>query len=323
MDKFCDRDFGFVFARKLPYQEIKTTTLTTPNSRRNKTVNTYINYSELEFDSGESFAKLKAKVELDKDFKLYKPSIEIGSSIRFTTAEDSLMHILELIQHVELIIDREADRYHIPVFSKIKDVDKLQLLENNLMAAVADNPAQVNISELDIIGVTEVFNHNDGEFELSYRNKKKVISTLTSDEIKLFCNENGWDYNHTLLEIAVISLYNGHPVVTKKVRDLIDYTDDVEKCLLSKGIWYQYNDVLCCGPIFNCSKTIQKRETSEYPQNQHSSFVVCFRKTDAYRRCRWASSAKPVRYADAEKQVGSVEKGSSTAGIYAYDLYQL
>ena len=242
VDKFCDRDFGFVFARKLPYQEIKTTTLTTPNSRRNKTVNTYINYSELEFDSGESFAKLKAKVELDKDFKLYKPSIEIGSSIRFTTAEDSLMHILELIQHVELIIDREADRYHIPVFSKIKDVDKLQLLENNLMAAVADNPAQVNISELDIIGVTEVFNHNDGEFELSYRNKKKVISALTSDEIKLFCNENGWDYNHTLLEIAVISLYNGHPVVTKKVRDLIDYTDDVEKCLLSKGIWYQYND---------------------------------------------------------------------------------
>ena len=120
VDKFCDRDFGFVFARKLPYQEIKTTTLTTPNSRRNKTVNTYINYSELEFDSGESFAKLKAKVELNKDFKLYKPSIEIGSSIRFTTAEDSLMHILELIQHVELIIYREADRYHIPVFSKIK-----------------------------------------------------------------------------------------------------------------------------------------------------------------------------------------------------------
>lgn len=63
VDKFCDRDFGFNFARKLSYDEIKTTTLTTPNSRRNKTVNTYINYSELEFDSGESFAKLKAKLK--------------------------------------------------------------------------------------------------------------------------------------------------------------------------------------------------------------------------------------------------------------------
>lgn len=242
VDKFCDRDFGFMFARKLPYHEIKTTTLTTPNSRRNKTVNTYINYSELEFDSGESFAKLKAKVELEEDFTLFKSSIEIGSSIRFTTAKDSLMHILKLIQHVELVVDREDDRYHIPVFSKIKDADRLQLLEDNLKAAVANNPAQVNISELDIIGVTEVFNHNDAEFELSYGNKKKIVSTLTSEEIESFCNENGWDYKQMLLDIAVISLNNGHPVATKKVKDLIDYTDDVEKCLLSKGIWYQFND---------------------------------------------------------------------------------
>ena len=57
VDKYCDRDFGFNFARRLRYKEIKTTTLTTPSSRRNKTVNTYINYSELDFDSGESFAK--------------------------------------------------------------------------------------------------------------------------------------------------------------------------------------------------------------------------------------------------------------------------
>lgn len=75
VDKYCDRDFGFMFARKIQYKEIKTTTLTTPNSRRNKTVNTYINYNELEFDSGESFAKLKAKVDLAEGFTLYKPSI--------------------------------------------------------------------------------------------------------------------------------------------------------------------------------------------------------------------------------------------------------
>ena len=50
VDKYCDRDFGFAFGRKLEYEEIKTTTLTTPGFRRNKVVNTYINYSELEFD---------------------------------------------------------------------------------------------------------------------------------------------------------------------------------------------------------------------------------------------------------------------------------
>ena len=40
VDKYCDGDFGFDFARRLEYEEIKTTTLTTPSSRRNKTVNT-------------------------------------------------------------------------------------------------------------------------------------------------------------------------------------------------------------------------------------------------------------------------------------------
>ncbi|MBO1679956.1 DUF6119 family protein [Bittarella massiliensis (ex Durand et al. 2017)] len=242
VDKFCDREFGFRFARKLPYQEIKTTTLTTPNSRRNKTVNTYINYSELEFDSGESFAKLKAKVKLEEGFTLYKPAIEIGSSIRFSTAEESLIEILKLIQHVEFVLVHSEDKYHIPVFARIKDTDKLQLLEGSLLTAVAENPTQVNISELDIIGVTEIFNHNDGEFQLSYKGQQKNVSSLSNAEIERFCDESGWDYSRTLLNISVISLYNGHPVVTKKVRDLIDYTDDGQKCLLSKGTWYQYND---------------------------------------------------------------------------------
>lgn len=50
IDKFCDRDFGFVFARKMNFQEIKTTTLTAPNSHRNKMVNTYVNYEELDLE---------------------------------------------------------------------------------------------------------------------------------------------------------------------------------------------------------------------------------------------------------------------------------
>lgn len=242
VDKYCDRDFGFDFARKLDYQEIKTTTLTTPNSHRNKTVNTYVNYSELEFDSGESFAKLKAKVDLDKDFSLFKPSIEIGSSIRFSTAEESLQQVMNLILYVENVLKNENDKYHIPVFSKVNDNAKIALLEANLKSAVNENPAQVNISELDIIGVTEVFNHNDSEFVLSYRGIKKQIFSLTNEEIEVFCKDNNWNFCQTILDICVISLYNGEPVVTKSVKDLIDFTDDKEKCLLSKGIWYQYND---------------------------------------------------------------------------------
>lgn len=242
VDKYCDGDFGFDFARRLTYDEIKTTTLTTPSSRRNKTVNTYINYNYLDIGSGESFSKLKAKVSLADDFMLYKPAVEIGSSIKFVTDEDSLERILKLIVHVEDTIQNCPEIYKIPVFSKIRDEDEIQRLNAKLATGVCDNPGQVNIAELDIIGATEIFNNNDSMFELKYGRKSKKVTSLTSEELCSFCQENDLDFASVMLDIAVVSYYNGDPIVTKRVRDLIEYTLDEEMVLLSKGIWYRYND---------------------------------------------------------------------------------
>lgn len=242
VDKFCDRDFGFKFARKLTYSEIKTTTLTTPSSMRNKTVSTYIHYSELEFDSGESFAKLKAKVKTPEEFTIFKPSIEIGSSIRFSTDEDSLEQVMDLIIYVEDVIAHQKDQCQIPVFTKIKDQEKISELDDSLARAVAKDPTQISMSELDIIGVTEIFNNNDGEFELNYKGKSQIISALTNEAVQQFCEEHGWDFGQVALDIKVVSLHNGFSVATKKVKELIDYTDDAQNALLSKGVWYYYND---------------------------------------------------------------------------------
>lgn len=242
VDKYSNGDFGFDFARRLKYEEIKTTTLTTPSSRRNKTVNTYINYNELDIGSGESFAKLKARVALPDGFTLYKPAVEIGNSIKFVTTEDSLEQIIELIVHVENTIRDYPEIYKIPVFSRIRDDNEIQRLNDKLTASVCDDPGQVNISELDIIGATEVFNNNDSEFELRYGRKSKRTNSLTSEELNNFCRESNLDYSSVMLDIAVVSYYNGAPVVTKRVRELIEYTADDEKALLSKGVWYRYND---------------------------------------------------------------------------------
>ena len=72
IDKFCDRDFGFKFASRMEYTNVKTTTLTAPNLNRSKTVNTYINYSELDFNSGESFSKLKVNAKIGEEFTIFK-----------------------------------------------------------------------------------------------------------------------------------------------------------------------------------------------------------------------------------------------------------
>lgn len=241
VDKYADKDFGFDFARKVPFSEIKTTTLTTPNSKRNKMVNTYVDYNELEFDSGESFAKLKAKASLGKDFTLFRPSMEIGTSIRCTTESDSLDRIIAIICYIEQTIQNEEVKYKIPVFSKVKDKDFISSLNSRMEESVKENP-NVRISELDIIGATEVFNHNDGEFILQKGRRTKHVTSLSSDELELFCQENDLVFGEVVLDILVHILYEGNTVNKVPVRDLIDYTDDEKKCLLSKGVWYHYND---------------------------------------------------------------------------------
>lgn len=173
VDKFADQDFGFDFARKIPFSEVKTTTLTTPNSKRNKTVNTYIDYNVLEFDSGESFAKLKAKAELSDDFSLFKPSLEIGTSIRFVTENDTLEQIVSIICYIEKVLQNSKNEYKIPVFSKVKDKDLIFQLNTRMEEKVRENP-EVSISELDIIGATEIFNHNDGEFIIKCGEKTRL-----------------------------------------------------------------------------------------------------------------------------------------------------
>lgn len=241
VDKYCDRDFGFSVARKMDFDEIKTTTLTTPNSKRNKTVNTYIDYNELEFDSGESFAKIKVKASLPNDFNLFKPSVEIGTSIRLITEEDSLSRIANIISYIENIRTTKKDKYKIPVFSKVKDSQRIELLEKHLNERVQENP-EVCISELDIVGVTEVFNHNDNEYVLKYLGKSKRVESLTIIELRNFCQENGWDFKNAILDITVQSFCDGSKTDIARVREMIDFTDDEERCLLSKGTWYQYND---------------------------------------------------------------------------------
>ena len=241
VDKYCDRDFAFNFARKVEYKEIKTTALTAPNSQRNKIINTYINYNNLEFDSGESFTKVKAKLAIDDTFTIHKENIEIGNSIKFTLNQDSLESIAELILYIEDTLEVE-DKYKIPVFAKVTDSDLIASLDARLKEAVINDITIINISEIDIIGTTEIFNHNDTSFTVSFKHHKKEVSELTINQLIQFANENKFNLNENMLEVKITSYNNGVSVRTDKIKNLIDYTDDTERCILLNGQWYHFND---------------------------------------------------------------------------------
>lgn len=242
-DKFCDNDFAFTFARKIQYQNIKTTTLSSPNSKRNKIVNSYISNEQLEFDSGESFAKIKAKMILEEDFELYKESIEIGNSLKLNLQDNSLNNLILLIIHIEHTIESvEIDLYKIPLFKRVTDDVLLGELERRLNSQINDNVPSIQISEMEIIGVSEIFNNQDLHFELKYGRNNKVISELNMSEVNEFISEYPLNSEDTFLKIKVITHRDGISVSTNTLKNLIDYVDDENRCVLSKGEWYHFND---------------------------------------------------------------------------------
>lgn len=283
IDKFCDRDFGFCFASRMEYKNVKTTTLTAPNLTRSKTVNTYINYNELDFNSGESFSKLKVSADLEENFTLFKPTLEIGNSIRFNIGNESVDGILDVVLYVERIlqIPDEKTKYKIPLFQPVKDDDMLQELNQKIEKVLVDvliNRQPVSlfvIPELEIIGANEIFNHTDDEFELKYpRANARKISVLTIQEVSQFCTDNAINTIDKIDKIKIARCRDGEVVVTLSLRNIIEYTDDENKCVFSGGKWYVFNQDY----LTYLNDSIKEIESFYYPEYDfndtiHNSFI--------------------------------------------------
>ena len=95
-----------------------------------------------------------------------------------------------------------------------------------MIEKIEENIECINISELDIIGATEIFNSNDASFTLKYGKKHKDIQELTKDNILKFMDENGLKIKNNFLDLKVVSNKNGEPVCTDVMKRLIDFTDD-------------------------------------------------------------------------------------------------
>lgn len=231
VDKYCDIGFAFDFARRIRFRQIRTTTLTAPNAQRNKMINVYLNYNDLSFDSGESYAKIKAKVEHEADFIVHGDMVEIGHSIKTNLLENSIDSILKFIEYVETI-RKQDELQRIPVFTKIRDEKIIKELDECLIEKIEENIDCINISELDIVGATEIFNSNDTTFTLKYQRKDCTIQDLVKENILQFMRDNKLDIKKDFLNIKIVSNKNGEPVCTDVMKRLIDFTDDNRRSLL-------------------------------------------------------------------------------------------
>ncbi len=246
IDKYCDRDFGFNFACRIQFNNIKTTTLTSPNLKKSRTVNTYVDYDHLDFTSGESFSKLKINMKQPDGFKLFKPSLEVGTAIKFITDQDNINGILRIICYVENVLKGDIV-HHIPLFNVVKDETLLEELNKQLYQNIQEtilgneNISQIVIPELDIIATHEIFNRCDN-VGLTYKRKREEVSHLSINGIRKFCGKYFVTNPDDILKIKVVRSNDGKSLRTDFLHSLIEYTSDDKQCIFYNGKWYSFND---------------------------------------------------------------------------------
>ncbi|MEK5489819.1 DUF6119 family protein [Paenibacillus sp. FSL R7-0297] len=241
IDQFSDKEWAFNFARRLKYLNVRTIAITNPNSQRNRTVNTYLDYESLDLGSGEALTKLKAKISLPNQFNLFAETIEIGNSVRLTTENNTLENIADIINHIETTIAKEVETVKIPYFKSVKELGEINTLKELMKRDIENDLMLIDFSEYQIHATRIVFNDNH-EYELKHKYKSKKYDRVNHETVHSFLQEYGFNAREDLLDIRVVVWIDGRSEYTTTIEKLIFYTNEDSNSLLSDGSWYIYNE---------------------------------------------------------------------------------
>lgn len=243
VDGYCEREFGFNFAKKLHILETKTATKVSPGLVTNKTINTYLNQQELDHESNEAYAKIKLVCDQQSQDVLYRPTISIGQSIRFETRSNpcTLQIVTQLIEYVEFCIKNLPDVTPIPVFQEIKDKAIIKRLDDILIQGILEGTATISNPELSVYGATEILNNTDQKFLLKSGRRSWEVTEINTQTLKEFCEKFSLNFDKEILNFNIEFFNQDECVRSTKLKNLIDFICDDESSVLSNGKWYRYN----------------------------------------------------------------------------------
>lgn len=242
--KFCDKDFGLSFARKFQPIGVQSATYTSPKSKKNKTINTYLNQNEFLFEGGQSYNKLRFRMDFS-EFNQGKENhlnetISVGTSVNFTFNDSpNLEQIIQLVKFAEDSVENLSDMQKIPLFLKVSDPEK----KDELDALLAENLANfdnfnVQISELKIIGAKEVFASHNACCEILYRRTSEELSELSLNTVNEFCKKQGIILSERYNQLKLKSKDYGYEIPLKQC---LDFICEEKQCLLMDGEWFSFN----------------------------------------------------------------------------------
>ena len=241
VDKYCNKSFGFECVKRMKFARLNLTAVNNYGTIRNRVIASYRETRDINPAAGESYSKIKARMQLPEGIDCIGTSVEAGSSIRFRTGESGLKALSDLVRYIGIVMSQKVC-HRIPQFDDVKDKNERVALDAKLREAIEGNSSEILLSEFSVIGSEEVFNRADSYELLAMKRGKKEYDELSMKMVKEFCKEHEISSADEMLKIRVGFMRDGVRVNRKSLYELIDYLDDDTKSLLYQGDWKRFNE---------------------------------------------------------------------------------
>lgn len=245
--KYCEREFGFDFAKRIELDEIKRKSSITASSNKNSSITSYKNTKTILYDTGENITSLSFTPLND----FYGKRIDIGKSIRFNIdiPFDRICELLDKIKSdlqknpinkipllIEVRNEEEIVGYYETMYQEFrKELDKFK--NGN-----QENYNSIDLNEFTIVGCNFYFENEESKVLKVGRDEYK-IETLTLDDLFNFSIEKNLDIQQ-LVESAriVYKDESNETIYSEYFKRHINYELPDENICFYDGRWYEYNN---------------------------------------------------------------------------------
>ncbi len=260
---FCDGDFGINLAERIADQKhLKLKNSKLFGGKKSKTIISYQENSEFEYDSGESIHYVKAKTT---DIEKWGEVVSFGNSAQFHL-EFVPDNLPELVKSIEEELQKEP-RIILPRATAISDEAKIAKLDQKVAQEILNSTnAELQPAEASVSGVDFVFLDKNQFRFIFNRQKYDIDGELNLSVLRDFINQQNIDLPTNLNEIKIKISDEHNKGYTKPLKYFLDYVDD-ERHFLLDGKWHTFNQ----NYIKFLQKQIDERITLEKPDVNFSN----------------------------------------------------
>ncbi|HHT9854125.1 TPA: DUF6119 family protein, partial [Legionella pneumophila] len=275
LKEFCDLDFGINMAERIAdNSNLKLKNSKLFGSKRNKSIISYQNNSEFEYDSGESIHFLKSE-SIDKN--IWGKMVSFGNSIQIELdiTPDKLP---DIVLNIESELKKDP-RIILPRANKVEDIKKIGELDIKLVREIlTDSDADLQATETTLSGVDFIF-LDKSEYSFLYNRKLHSMPELSIEILREFVRKNAINLEDDINKIKIKTADENNKGFTSPLKNFIDYIDG-DRFFLLDGKWYQFNQNYLSFLQHQIDNLIQfERSPVDFSKSDYDKWLVQIKST--------------------------------------------